>query len=150
LTPPRFANCLIWALCAKWRCGGYVMVRESVSRWHIEFGPLRLSGKIPHFLVLLERHGRRGNRIRHVVSFVPLVRPDRPTPIYIALFDGAMQWGDAHAPQPQEEARGFRRRRLLLLRAFLLVGSVALGLLLWLVWCVWRFVVLLGELIAAL
>lgn len=66
-------NCLIWAIAAWRRFGGYILVRR--SHW----------GPFPHFLWVDKRR-------RHVISYKPL-NPElsRWRPIW---FYGAVRWGD--------------------------------------------------------
>lgn len=129
MTPERVGNCLLWLLAARKRLKDTgVIVRPSISRWHL--GPI--SGRIPHFLLRVNR-----GRFSHVVSFCPIVRPDRPTLAYIALFRGRMIWGDAHAPETQfdrlEGKPGYG-----MLKAGLIVGAALLMVLVWLGWWAWR------------
>lgn len=128
--PTHIANCLFWVLVARWRLGGYILVRESLSRWHLNLWLFTLSGRVPHFLHMSADR-------RHIVSFVPCRRPDHPSPLYIMVFVGSMRWGDHHAGKPYLRNQ---RGKLLLLRATLLVTTLGTLFVLAMLWWVWRAV----------
>lgn len=132
VTPTSIGNCLLWALSAWWRLGGYILIRRSRG------------GYYPHFLWT----DRRDDDVhRHIVSFVPATEAERArqVPLLLTLvFTGRMVWGD-HTTGASYLRGGPRRYLLLRAAALVVIATMMLGPLL--AWLFWRLAALAWRLL---